>query len=41
VIPEPVAVASALAVAALIARGLVRWLWRIPSRLRTALSPGG
>jgi len=40
VIPEPLAVASALAVAALIAWGLARWLYRIPRRLRTAISIG-
>jgi len=41
VIPEPVAVASALAVAGLIAWGLARWLYRIPRRLRTVISVGG
>jgi len=41
VIPEPVAVASALAVTGLIAWGFARWLWRIPSRLKTVHSPGG
>lgn len=38
VIPEPVAVVSAFAVAGLIAWGLARWLYRIPRRLKTALS---
>lgn len=33
VIPEPIAVASALVVAALIAWGFARWLYRIPRRL--------
>lgn len=41
VIPESLAVASAFAVAGLIAWGLARWLYRIPRRLKTALSVGG
>ena len=41
VIPEPVAVASALAVAGLIAWGFARWVYRIPRRLKTAFSVDG
>jgi len=38
VIPEPVAVVSALAVAGLIVWGLARWLYGIPRRLKVARS---
>ena len=41
VIPEPLAVVSALAVGGLIVWGLVRWLYAIPRRLKTALTVGG
>lgn len=41
VIPEPLAVLSALAVGGLIIWGLARWLCTIPRRLKTALTVGG
>lgn len=40
VIPEPVAIASAWFVSGLIAWGFGNWLYRLPRRLKIALSPG-